>query len=94
MSYTVAYPLGKRVGPGSFETFYGEKYNTLEQALRARDVVIVHFVKDNSGALSFQAYHVARPGHCLYRRLQFPRMVAGMDVSDERAAMELAAQLL
>lgn len=87
--------FGKRNGRGTFDTFYdNEKYKTLEEADNADDVVVIDFVRDESGRLSFEAYKTTDPENKLHQMLQIQRPVAGIDVMDDRAACLMAEKLL
>lgn len=95
LEYTKMYPLGKRSGLGSFETFYDiKKYIDYETAIKANDCVVIDFVSDENGIIYFSAFHTLNPSEIIYRKLNFQHFPCGLDILDDNIACEIADELL
>lgn len=81
------YPLGKRSGIGSFDTFWDiEKYKTLQEAISKNDVIIVDFVKDDDDIIYFEFYWSYNPEEKIYQILTIQHFPLGVDIRDDRLA--------
>lgn len=93
MKYEIIYPLGKREGFGSYETFF-PKGMTRKEAFDKNDYVIVDFVQDRAGLIHFRAYHIQRPEYVLIEILAVQKFPCGIDLYDDRLASYMAKSLL
>ena len=90
---TTIAPLGKRVGFGTYETFYDTgKYKTMEESFKANDAVAVDFVKDDKGVTYFKIYHIENTEHYELYRLQIQHFPMGVDMFDDQWAAYYANQ--
>ena len=95
MTYTKISPLGPRIGIGTFDTInVKEKYPDMNDAIAAKECVVVDFVKDEEGVIYFCAYHAKHVEDKLYRKLSIQYFPVGIDLFDDEAAMEMAIKLL
>lgn len=93
MTYTKIYPLGKREGRGSFDT-YCERNGWEPNSARASDkLVVIDFVVDENNIIYFEAHHSDHPEDKEYLRLQVQHFPFGIDMVDDFAALNLAAKL-
>lgn len=83
--------FGKKESRGSFDDFYdSNKYSTPQEAYEANDYVECDFVKDDDGFIYIQALHVQNPDDKKLHKLNFQLCPAGVDVSDDKAAVDMA----
>lgn len=94
MEYRKIHLFGKKESKGSFDDFYStEKFKSLQEAYEKGDYVECDLVKDSEGVLYIEAKNVKNPDVKKYHRLIYQRSFAGVDVSDDKAACELAVSL-
>ena len=94
MKYKKVSPLGPREGQGTYETFYSnEKYSTLQEAIKANDIAIVDFVRDENNTTYFEIYHSKHPDHKKYHRLNYQHFPAGVDMLDDSLAVDIVDNL-
>lgn len=95
MEYEKIYLFGKQKSRGTFDDFFNtEKYKSLQHAYDANDYVECNFVKDNEGIIYIEARNVSAPNVKKYHRLYYQNPIAGIDVSDDAAACEIASNLI
>lgn len=86
-------PLGERKGPGTFDGFWDNtKYDTMQEALEANDMVVVDFIKDENGIIYFEFYHIAEPNKKEIQMLQIQHFPAGVDIMDDQMACAKAQE--
>ena len=95
MALTIVFPLGKRAGPGSYDTFFDiKKYATLELAMQHNDYVVIDFVRDENNILHFSAYHTHRPDDKQMSQLEIQHFPMGVDIFDDVRACRLAEEII
>jgi hypothetical protein len=95
MKYTKISPLGWREGPGTFDSIYdNQKYKTIEEAIAANDIVVIHFVLDENDLINFEVFHSAHPEDKEYQCLQIQHFPAGIDIFDDYVALGMAEKLI
>lgn len=88
-------PLGKRNGAGTFDEFWDtKKYETLEEAVKANDSVIIDFVQDSNDIIFLEFYHRKHPSKVRHYRLMFQFFPLGLDTRDDNTAEEIARKML
>lgn len=83
-------PLGDRPGHGTFETFF--PYETLEEAEKENDYVVVNFVEDQDEDIHLEFYHVQSPDDKIYYRIDYQNFIPalGIDTRDDNMAQAIA----
>ena len=94
MEYKKISPLGPRVGPGTFDAIWNQKYKNLEEAKKENDVVVLNFVLDEDDIVHIQIFNTKDPENKKYHRLIIQRFPAGVDGQDDHLAMEIAQTLI
>lgn len=94
MSYNKIALFGKKQSRGTFDDFFSEKYESIQEAYEKNDYVQADFVKDEEGVLYIEAYNVKEPEVKKYHRLNFQRCMFGLDVLDDSLGAEMAESLL
>ena len=93
--YTKIYPLGERLGLGSYDTFYDtEKYNNIEEAIKNNDCVIANFVSDENSIIYFEVMDSKYPDKAKYHCLNIQHFPFGVDISDDESCVELVNSFL
>lgn len=95
MAYERIYLFGKKESKGSFDDIYdSKKYKSIQEAHDKNDYVKCDFVRDEKNTLYIECSHTSKPDVKKYHRLYYQRPFAGLDVSDDNEAVNLAASLL
>lgn len=88
-------PLGKRNGAGTFDEFWDtDKYDSVEQASKKNDTVIIDFVKDESDIIYLEFYHTKNPDVKTHYKLMYQFFPLGVDTRDDDNACEIANKIL
>lgn len=94
MNLRIVHPFGEREGFGSFDTFFDEKkYQTPDDAAKAKDCYPIDFAQDENGVNYLQGYHMGNPDYKISRRMNIQHFPFGIDVSDDALAVQMFLEL-
>ena len=94
MEYTIIAPLGIMNGIGTFDTFHNQrKYSSCEEALKANDVIVIDFVKDENDIIYFQIYHTKSSHAKTYLQLEVQHFPFGVDIIDDNRVCQTVFEL-
>lgn len=93
IEHTIVAPLGKRLGLGTYDTFWDrERYVSYHDAEDHGGLVVVDFVCDADDVVYFQIYPLNAPKTLRYVRLNQQHFPCGLGIEDYFTCIEIVSE--